>query len=56
MTQVARTRAQNGTEMDSQEGLKIESCRQKKQGWPKMTLRKTLEGDLENDGTDMGNS
>ncbi len=44
---VSRTCAQNGTEKDSQEGLKMESSRQKKkQARLKMTLRKTFELDL----------
>ena len=43
---MARTCAQNGTEKDSQEGLKMESPRQKETGKAKMTLRKTFEGDL----------
>ncbi len=48
----------HGTEKDSQEGLKMESSRQKETGKAKMTLRKTFEGDLndmELDGTDMEN-
>ena len=40
---MARTCAQNGTEKDSQEGLKMESARQKETGKAKMTLRKTYE-------------
>ncbi len=43
---MARTCAQNGTEKDSQEGLKMESSRQKETGKTKMTLRKTFEVDL----------
>ncbi len=40
---MARTCAQNGTEKDSQEGLKMESSGERKQGEPKTTLRKTFE-------------
>ncbi len=40
------TRSQNGTEKDSQEGLKMESIRQKRTRKAKMTLRKTFEGDF----------
>ena len=43
---MVRTCAQSGTENDSQEGLKMESSRQKETGKAKMTLRKTFEGDL----------
>ena len=43
---MARTCAQNGIEKDSQEGLKMESSRQRKQGRLKMTLRKTFGGDF----------
>ncbi len=43
---MARTCAQNGIEKDSQEGLKMEPPGKRKQGRPKMTLRKTFEGDL----------
>ncbi len=40
---MARTRAQNGTENDSQEG---NPPGKRKQGKPKMTLRKIFEGDF----------
>ena len=43
---MARTCAQNGTEKDSQGGLKMDPPSKRKQGRPKMTLRKTFEGDL----------
>ena len=39
---VARKRVQNGIEKDSQEGLKMESSRQKETGKAKMTPKKTL--------------
>ncbi len=39
---VARTRAQNGTEKDSQEGLKMESSRQKEKGEAKNDPEKNL--------------
>ncbi len=45
-TQVARTCAQNGTEKDSQEGLNKNPPGKRKQGRPKMTMRKTFEGYL----------
>ncbi len=53
--QVARTCAQNGKEKDSQEGLKIESSRQKDTGKAKNDPEKNLLGTLKKDGTDMGN-
>ncbi len=40
-----RTCTQNGTEKDSQEGLKMESSRQKETG-KALILRKTFEGDF----------
>ncbi len=44
---MARTCAQNGTEKDSQEGLKIESSRQKKTGKAiNDPEKKTFEGDF----------
>ena len=43
---MARTCAQNGTEKDSQEGLKMESSRQKETGKTKNDSRKTFEEDL----------
>ena len=41
---MARTCAQNGTEKDFQEGLKMESFRQNETGKAKKNLRKTFEG------------
>ena len=41
---MVRTRVQNRTEKDSQEGLKTESSRQKETGKAKMILRKAFEG------------
>ena len=49
---MARTCAQNGTEKDSQEGLKIESSRQKETQKGKNDPEKNLCGRLK---TDMGN-
>ena len=43
---MAGTVAQNGTEKDSQEGLKMESSRQKKTGKAKNDPEQTFEGDL----------
>ena len=43
---MARTCAQNGTEKDSQEGLKMESSRHKETGEAKNDPEKTFEGDL----------
>ncbi len=43
---MARTCAQNVTEKDSQEGLKMESSRQKETGKAKNETEKTFEGDL----------
>ncbi len=45
---MARTRAQNGTEKDFQEGIKIESSKQEKTGKAKKEPEKTLEGDFKN--------
>ena len=47
MIKAASTYAQNGTDKDSQEGLRWNTPGKRKQGRPKMTLRKTFEGDLE---------
>ncbi len=44
---MARTRFQNGTERDSKKGLKWNPPGKRNQGRPKMTLRKTFEGDFE---------
>ncbi len=52
---MAKTCAQNGTEKDSQEGLKMESSRQKETGKAKYDPEKNLLGRLKNDGTDKGN-
>ena len=43
---MARTRAQNGTEKDSQEGPKMESSRQKEKGKAKNDLKKKFEVDF----------
>ncbi len=43
---VARTRVQKGTEKESQEGLKMESSRQKETVSAKNDHEKTFEGDL----------
>ena len=43
---MARTCAQNGKEKDSQEGLKMESSRQKETGKAKNDPEKNLEGDF----------
>ena len=43
---MARTRAQNGIEKDSQEGIKMESSRQKETGKAKNDPEKNLEGDF----------
>ncbi len=53
--QVARTCAQNGTEKDSQEGLKMESSRQKETAKAKNYPQKNLWERLKKDGTDMEN-
>ncbi len=44
---MARTCAQNGTENDSQEGLKMESSRQKETGMAKNDPEKTFEVNFE---------
>ena len=53
---MSRTRAQNGTEKDSQEGLKMEFSRQKETGEAKYDPEKNLLGRLKKDGIDMRNS
>ena len=50
----ARTCAQNGTEKDSQERLKMDSSRQKETGKAKSDPEKNLWGRLKKDRTDMG--
>ena len=48
---MARTCAQDGTEKDSQEGLRWNPPGKRKQGRPKITLSKTFEGDLKKLGS-----
>ena len=43
---MARTYAQNGTERIPKEGLRWNPPGKRKQGRPKMTMRKTFKGDL----------
>ena len=45
----------HGTEKDSQEGLKMESSKQKETVKAKNQPEKNLRGRLKKDGTDMGN-
>ena len=53
---MARTCAQNGTEKDSKEGLKMESSRLNETGLSKNDPEKNLWGRPKKDGTDiMGN-
>ena len=43
---MVRTRAQNGTEKDSKKDLRLNPSGKRKQGRPKMTLKKPFEGDF----------